>query len=256
MIKKYGYTAFADCKKRITMNKTTIEWTQYSWNPMTGCTQISLGCANCYAKRIYDRFHRDFTPTYHPEKLKEIRRVPPQSLVFVDSTSDLFHDKFAFEDIIAVFKEIEKRPDIIFQILTKRPEKAYYFSQAYYIPQNAWIGVSVENADYVWRIRFLKNVNAINKFISFEPLLGSVGKLNLDEIKWIIAGGESGINHRPMNIEWVREIRDQATKRKIPFFFKQWGGIRPGGTAIIDGKEWREYPEEMINMINRKGARQ
>jgi protein gp37 len=229
------------------MNRTSIEWTEYSWNPVTGCTPVSPGCANCYARRIYERFHRDFTPMFHPEKLKEARKLPPHSLVFVNSTSDLFHENIAFADINAVFNEIRNRPDVIFQILTKRPERALEYSNLYMnIPYNAWIGVSVENRDYLWRIDVLRQINAVNRFVSFEPLIGPVGKVNLEKIKWVIVGGESGPKHREMNVEWVREIRDQAIAQNIPFFFKQWGGPRPGGQAVLDGREWKEYPKGMI----------
>ena len=230
------------------MNKTGISWTDLTWNPISGCTKVSEGCAFCYAEALSKRWHRSFEPTFHEEKLREARTIPSGSKVFVNSMSDLFHERVPLPDIHAVFNEIRSREDVIFQVLTKRPMRALEYAETYRsIPYNAWLGVSVENINHKDRIDVLRKVNAVNRFISFEPLIGDVGKLDLSHISWVIIGGESGPHHRPMNIEWARSIVRQAREQGVAVWMKQLGGIRPGGNLedFPEDLRIREFPHEM-----------
>ncbi|MEM0134497.1 MAG: DUF5131 family protein [Thermoplasmatales archaeon] len=237
------------------MNKTNISWTDYSWNPVSGCSKVSPGCQNCYADALSRRWGRSFELTLHPEKLKEVKKIPRGSKVFVNSMSDLFHEKVPFEYIHEVMVAIKSRPDVIFQVLTKRPEvfDAYmmWFSRNYSdghsysikLPDNLWLGVSVEMKTYIPRIstlQFYKNSEQrISKiFISFEPLLREVTPVNLHGVDWIIIGGESGPHHRPMKIEWARNLVKEAKAQGIPVWMKQMGGLRPGG-------DLEDFPEDL-----------
>ena len=222
------------------MNKSKITWTDFTWNPVTGCSKKSPGCKNCYAEALYQRFHMSFDVKIHPEKLREVRNLPSGSKVFVNSTSDLFHEDVPFEFIDSVMGSITSRPDITFQVLTKRPERALSY-QAYRtisLPGNLWLGVSVEIGLYRERIDILRQIQTRTRFISFEPLIGDVGDLNLSGISWVIIGGESGPHHRPMNIEWARNIAIQAKAQNVAIWMKQLGGFRPGGNI-------EDFPEDL-----------
>ncbi|MGH9982466.1 MAG: DUF5131 family protein [Nitrososphaeraceae archaeon] len=233
-------------------NKSFIEWTNSTWNVVTGCDKVSSGCKNCYAERYANRLKRMGVKKYadgfklrlhedtldYPLKLKEPR------MIFVNSMSDLFHEKISFAFIMRVFDMMKKAHWHQYQILTKRSKRLKEFSKSYgSFPGNVWIGVSVETSFYKWRIEDLKQVDTKIHFLSLEPLLGSLGKLDLDDIEWVIAGGESGFGSRECKPEWVREIRDQCVNVKVPFFFKQWGGITSKANGrTLDGKIWSKFP--------------
>ena len=246
------------------MNKTGISWTDYTWNPITGCDKVSPGCKYCYAETWSKRWKRSFEVTLHPEKLKEIRKLPSGSKVFVNSMSDLFHEKVPFEYIEEVVNAIKQRPDVTFQVLTKRPERIKYFlhyhgytlrggdhQYDYWLPYNLWLGVSVEMRLYVNRINelfYLKDVSPMlpsTMFVSFEPLIGDIGKVNLKGIDWIIIGGESGPKHRPMKIEWARNLINQAIDQGVKVWFKQLGGLHSGGDINVFPEDLRirQFPE-------------
>ena len=213
------------------MRTTKIEWTERTWNPVTGCTKISAGCEHCYAETMSRRlcamgnskYTNGFQSTMHPEDLIEPMRWKKPSTIFVCSMSDLFHPDVPFDFIDKVFGVIRNTPQHNYQILTKRAERmAEYFSTRI-IPRNAWIGVRVEAVKTKNRIDYIRNLKAPVRFISCEPLLEDLGELNLNGINWIIVGGESGVQARPMKEEWVLNIKRQAEVNHIPFFFKQWG---------------------------------
>lgn len=213
------------------MRTTKIEWTERTWNPVTGCTKISKGCEHCYAetmsRRLYaignPKYKNGFQSTIHPEELHEPMKWVKPSTIFVCSMSDLFHKDVPFEFIDKVFGVIKSTPQHNYQILTKRADRmAEYFSSRN-IPPNAWLGVTVEIARTKSRIDFIRNLHAPIRFISCEPLLEDLGELDLIGINWVIVGGESGVQARPMKEEWVLNIKKQADTLHIPFFFKQWG---------------------------------
>ena len=213
------------------MRTTKIEWTERTWNPVTGCTKQSEGCAHCYAEVMSRRlcamgnpkYANGFKSTIHHETLKEPFNWKKPSTIFVCSMSDLFHKDVPFEFIDKVLKVIEDTPQHNYQILTKRAERLAEYFETRNIPQNAWIGVTVECIETRSRIDFIRGLNASVKFLSCEPLLEDLGDLNLQGINWIIVGGESGPQARPMKEEWVLNIKRQADANNIPFFFKQWG---------------------------------
>lgn len=213
------------------MKTTKIEWTERTWNPVTGCTKQSEGCAHCYAEVMSRRlramgnhkYANGFKSTIHIEALKEPYNWKKPSTIFVCSMSDLFHKDVPFEFIDKVFRVIEDTPQHNYQILTKRAERMAEYFETRNIPQNAWIGVTVECKETKARIDFIRNLNASVKFLSCEPLLEDLGDLHLQGINWIIVGGESGLQARPMKEEWVLNIKRQADDNNIPFFFKQWG---------------------------------
>ena len=243
------------------MNKTGISWTDLTWNPVSGCSKVSPGCQNCYAEAWSKRWHRSFDVTLHPDKLKEVKKIPTKSKVFVNSMSDLFHPQVPTEFINRVFEAIRSRPDVIFQVLTKRPEEIRLrMGDLVSIPDNVWLGVSVEMRMYIGRIVELVATgwkygeygghHGI-KFVSFEPLLGDIGSVNFDfkltePISWIIIGGESGPRYRPMEIEWARNLVRQAKDQHVSVFMKQLGGIRPGGELedFPEDLRIREFPKE------------
>ena len=261
------------------MNKTGISWTDLTWNPVSGCSKVSPGCKHCYAEALSKRWGRSFDVTLHPEKLKEVRKIPSGSKVFVNSMSDLFHDKVLFPKnqnlpnfelsrpfafLTGIFMAMETRPDVTFQILTKRPENVlkFWINMAgehgpEYIDRWAathWkhilIGTSIEMKLYAEkRIPALRSIPVLRKFISFEPLLGDIGNVNLSGINWIIIGGESGPHHRPMKIEWARNLVRQAKDQGVAVWMKQLGGIRPGGDLedFPEDSQIREFPKEVIN---------
>ncbi|MFH1741128.1 MAG: phage Gp37/Gp68 family protein [bacterium] len=237
------------------MARSLIEWTQSTWNPVTGCTKISPGCKYCYAERMARRlkamgqpnYANGFQLTLHDCALEiPIRWKHPQ-IVFVNSMSDLFHKQVPFEFISRVFDVMAQASQHCFQILTKRSKRLLELNSKLPWPDNVWMGVSVENADYTFRIDHLREIDARVKFISFEPLLGLVSDLSLTNIDWVIAGGESGPKARPMESLWVREIRDQCIVAEVPFFFKQWGGVNKKKTGrVLDGRIWDQMPNILI----------
>lgn len=233
------------------MARTTIEWTECSWNPVTGCTKISAGCDHCYAERMakrlkamgQSRYRNGFDLTLHNDILDlPLRWRKPRS-IFVNSMSDLFHKKVPDSFIDMVLDTIRKAERHHFQLLTKRAERLVLIEDSIEWPSNTMIGVTVENRDTRDRIDLLRSTSAPIKFISFEPLISSVGKLDLRGIDWVIVGGESGPGARPMDVAWVLEIKRQAERLDIPFFFKQWGGtIKKRRGRILEGQEWNEVP--------------
>lgn len=240
------------------MKTTKIEWTDKTWNPITGCTKISAGCANCYAeimsKRLQamkqDKYKNGFILTMHNDVLDEPIKWKKPHTIFVCSMSDLFHENVPFSFIDKVVETIKSTPQHNYQILTKRANRmAEYFSDKS-IPKNAWLGVTVDIASSKSRIDFLRNLNAPIKFLSCEPLLEDLGDMNLDGIDWVIVGGESGAKARPMKEEWVQSIKVQTEKQGSAFFFKQWGtwgsdGIKRNKKAngkLINGKVYQAMP--------------
>ncbi len=229
-----------------------IEWTEATWNPVTGCTKTSPGCANCYAERMTRRlkamgqvnYRNGFKVTLHPQMLDCPLSWRKPRMIFVNSMSDLFHESVPVSFIKKVFKVMEKANWHTFQVLTKRAERLFDISHELNWPDNVWMGVTVEDKNHLYRMDCLRFTDAQVKFISFEPLLNSIGKVNLKGIGWVIVGGESGPGARPMKPEWARELRDQCVKAKVPFFFKQWGGFnKKKAGKILDGKIWMRMPE-------------
>jgi protein gp37 len=230
---------------------TKIEWTDMTWNPVTGCSKISPGCKNCYAERLAIRLQAMGNPSYsngfevtlHSRLLDSPLHWKSRKMVFVNSMSDLFHEEVPTEFIHKVFSVMEKAKQHLFQILTKRSERLLELSNGLRWPHNVWMGVTVENKSCLYRIDHLRQTGANTKFLSCEPLLGALNDLNLEGMDWVIVGGESGPGARPMSQTWVREIRDRCIQTQTPFFFKQWGGTnKKKAGRILDGKTWDEYP--------------
>ena len=228
--------------------KTAIEWTEATWNPVTGCTKITRGCDNCYAERLAERFRgtpghpfeRGFDLTLRPERLSQPLKWKRPRMIFVNSMSDLFHKDIPKEFIDNVFEVMETADRHFFQVLTKRSSLMRdYLRRRYgsnFAPRHIWCGVSVEDSNASARIRHLKDAPVPIRFLSIEPLLGPIGNIDIEGISWVIVGGESGPNARPMNAEWVREVRNLCERKEIPFFFKQWGGRTPKfGGRLLDG---------------------
>lgn len=233
--------------------ETSIEWTESTWNPVTGCSKVSPGCAHCYAETLSLRFGRSakqWLPehaadnlVFHPDRLSQPKRWKRPRMIFVNSMSDLFHELIPLEYIRQVFEVMAEAERHTFQVLTKRHERLAELAPELDWPPNVWIGVSIENARWALRADYLRDVPAAVRFISAEPLLGPVDGLNLERIDWLIAGGESGPKHRPVRPEWLRALRDQCARDGVAFFFKQWGGLRPqSGGRLLDGREWNEMP--------------
>ena len=232
--------------------QTSIEWTDSTWNPVTGCNKISPGCKNCYAARLAPRlkamgnprYANGFEVTLHhdlvdlPTKWKKPRKI------FVNSMSDLFHDEVTLEFIQEVFSTIVAGDHHTFQVLTKRPERALELSGQLPWPSNLWMGTSVENADYLHRVDTLRQIPAQTRFLSLEPLIGAVPDIDLINIDWVIAGGESGPGARKIEEDWVRSIRDQCEEAGVRFFFKQWGGTNKKRSGrMLDGRTWDYFPQ-------------
>jgi protein gp37 len=235
---------------------TQIEWTDATWNPVTGCTKITRGCDFCYAERLSERFRgvpghpfeHGFDLTLRLHRLKQPLTWRQPKRIFVNSMSDLFHKEIPKDFVDAVFDTMEAADWHRFQILTKRSSLlARYLRERYgsgLAPGHIWLGVSVEDRQNAVRIKHLRGARAAVKFISFEPLLGPIGEIELSGIDWVIVGGESGPKARAMDEAWVVGLRDQCLNAGVAFFFKQWGGIRPkSGGRILRGREWNEYPE-------------
>ena len=236
--------------------KSKIEWTEQTWNPVTGCTKISPGCKYCYAEVMSKRleamnvrgYENGFNLSILPERLNEpIKRKKP-TIYFVNSMSDLFHEGVNDNYIEEIFKVIEKSQHHQFQILTKRAERLADFFINRKVPENAWLGVSVENQEYgLSRIDFLRKIDAKIRFLSCEPLLENLGILNLQGIHWVIVGGESGANARPMSVEWAKNIQEQCEKQQVKFFFKQWGGWGADGKKRPKKANGRELAGRLFN---------
>ncbi len=245
-------------------NGSAIEWTEATWNPVTGCDRVSPGCAHCYALDLSARlkrfgqakYQRDgtrassgpgFAVTLHRQTLDAPLRWKKPRVIFVNSMSDLFHEEVPLEFIREVFDVIERSERHVFQILTKRHERLSELAPLLPWPANVWMGVSIENRRFVHRADHLREVPAAVRFISAEPLLGPLENLDLDGIDWLIAGGESGAKHRTVREEWLLELRDKCLDEDVAFFFKQWGGMRPkSGGRMLDGREWNEMPPSVV----------
>jgi protein gp37 len=234
---------------------SAIEWTDATWNPVTGCTKISPGCTHCYAERLAirlkamgnPRYGNGFAVTLHADQLDLPLRWRRPKRIFVNSMSDLFHEAVPGDFIRQVFDVMGQAPWHTFQILTKRAPRLARMAPTLSWPRNVWQGVSVENARYTWRVRHLRKVPAAVRFLSVEPLLGPIPALPLEGIAWVIVGGESGPAHRELAPEWARGIRDQCRQSGVPFFFKQVGGRTPkAGGRLLDGRTWDEMPGTLV----------
>lgn len=236
-------------------SNTEIEWTDATWNPVTGCTKITRGCDFCYAERFSERFRsvpghpfeNGFDLTLRRERLLLPLTWRSRKRVFVNSMSDLFHKEVPKSFIDSVFDTMEQANWHTFQVLTKRSSLMVKYLTGRYgaglAPPHIWLGVSVEDAKNTVRLKHLQEARASTKFVSFEPLLGPIGAVDLSGIQWVIVGGESGPKARPMSEEWVIELRDICRSAKTAFFFKQWGGVRPkSGGRLLRGREWNQYP--------------
>ena len=230
---------------------SAIEWTGVTWNPVTGCTKVSPGCARCYAERLARRLRAMGSPKYaagfevalHRETLDDPLRWRQPRLVFVNSMSDLFHDAVPDAFVEAVFRTMNAASRHTFQVLTKRPERAAALGRRLRWTANVWLGTSVETEPYLRRLEPLRQTPAAVKFLSLEPLLGPLPSLELDGVDWVIAGGESGPGARPLDPDWARAIRDKCARSGVPFFFKQWGGTqRKKAGRLLDGRTWDELP--------------
>jgi len=229
-----------------------IEWTQSTWNPATGCTKVSLGCRYCYAERLAKRLQAMGNPNYangfrvtlHEHTLDLPLKWKQPHVVFVNSMSDLFHEDIPLRFIRKVFDVMRRLPRHTFQVLTKRSKRLAELSEDLPWPDNIWVGVTVEHADYIGRVDHLRQTAAKIKFLSLEPLLGEMSRLDLDGIDWVIVGGESGPAARPMRPEWAIGVRDQCLAAGVPFFFKQWGGRnKKKAGRLLEGRTWDEMPE-------------
>jgi protein gp37 len=234
---------------------SSIEWTDATWNPVTGCTKITAGCDNCYAERFSERFRgvpghpfeSGFDLTLRPERLMHPLGWKKPRMIFVNSMSDLFHKDIPAEFVGRVFDTMEKANWHTYQVLTKRSSLLRNFVNSRYgndsAPPNIWLGVSVEDQSSLVRLQHLKETRATIRFVSFEPLIGPIGRVNLSGIHWAIVGGESGPKARPLEEQWVRELRDECQRQGVAFFFKQWGGRTPkSGGNMLDGRQWMDYP--------------
>ncbi len=236
------------------MAQSSIEWTEMTWNPTTGCDKVSAGCKFCYAevmaKRLkamgVEKYSNGFELAMHEDELKTPYTWKKSKMVFVNSMSDLFHKDVPIEFIQKVFRVMKENPQHVFQILTKRTDVLLYFDKEGLLEwsHNIWMGVSVENKKFMKRIDLLRQTNARTKFLSCEPLIGPLPNMNLKGIDWVIVGGESGRTPRPMKKEWVVDIKEQCQNSDVVFFFKQWGGTNKKKTGnLLDGEKYLEMPE-------------
>jgi protein gp37 len=230
---------------------SAIEWTDSTWNPVTGCTKVSPGCTHCYAETFAERwrgigghaYEQGFDLRLWPQRLGTPLTWRKPRTVFVNSMSDLFHEGVPRPFIMNVFEVMKAAHWHTFQILTKRADRLVDLAGHLPWPSNVWMGVSVETEDYVWRIDRLREVPSAVRFVSAEPLLGPLRRINLDGIDWLIVGGESGPGARPMSKAWVRNLRDQCARANVPFFFKQWGGVnKKKAGRVLDGRTWDGIP--------------
>jgi protein gp37 len=246
-------------------DKSAIEWTEATWNPTTGCDRISAGCDNCYALTLAKRLKAMGNPKYqndgnsttsgpgfgvttHPDSLDIPHSWRRPRVVFVNSMSDLFHARVPLSFVKDVFEVMRDTPHHTYQVLTKRSRRLRIISDQLDWPSNVWMGVSVESVEHYDRIRDLAAVPAAVRFLSCEPLLGPLPDIPLDGIDWVIAGGESGFSARPADPEWFRDLRDSCVEQRMPFFFKQWGGIRSkAGGRELDGRTWDEMPLSSVS---------
>jgi protein gp37 len=237
--------------------KSAIEWTESTWNPITGCTKISPGCKHCYAERMADRlqamgqqnYRNGFALTLQPQMLELPLRWKTPQTIFVNSMSDLFHESVPIEYIELVFDVMRRAHWHRFQVLTKRSDQLAELAPQLPWEPHIWMGVSVESARYRGRIDELRRTGARIKFLSLEPLLGPLPELDLRGIHWVIVGGESGPGARPMKPAWARDLRDQCRRMRVPFFFKQWGGTNKKLTGrVLDGRTWDEMPAHKISV--------
>lgn len=253
-------------------DRSAIEWTEATWNPVTGCDKISSGCDNCYALTLAKRlkamgtakYQTDghpvtsgpgFDVTVHPDVLDVPRRWRQPRIVFVNSMSDLFHARVPTSFVQQVFQVMAETPRHTYQLLTKRPQRAARLAGQLMWPDNVWLGTTVESADHVGRLDDLRRVPAAIRFVSAEPLLTPLPELDLTGIDWLIAGGESGPGHRPLEEEWLLSLRDQCAAAGTAFFFKQWGGVRAkSGGRLLDGRTWDGMPSLQSNRVHKAGT--
>ncbi len=237
------------------MSTSKIEWTESTWNPLTGCTKISPGCKNCYAERMarrlqamgVEKYNNGFALSLHEDVLEDPLKWKKPQVIFVNSMSDLFHKAVPVEYIMKIFDVMRKASWHQFQVLTKRAERLMELDPYIDWPENVWMGVSIESDKFTNRINLLRSTHASIKFLSLEPLLGPLNSMNLSGIDWVIVGGESGPHARPIEPEWVRDIRDQCILACVPFFFKQWGGTKKKKTGrLLDFRTWDELPRSVI----------
>jgi protein gp37 len=246
-----AYDLRGQCREELMSRYSHIEWTFRTWNPITGCDAVSPGCEHCYAERMakrlqamgVDKYRRGFKVTCHPDVLEAPLGWKKRQVIFVNSMSDMFHERIPIEFVQQIF-EVMKRADWhVFQILTKRSKRLARLHEKLDWPPNVWMGVTVENAHYRFRINDLRKVPAAVRFISFEPLLGPVGPLDLTDIHWAIVGGESGPGARPMRKEWALDILHQCREQDTHFFFKQWGGVnKKRAGRRLNGRYYEDMP--------------
>jgi protein gp37 len=236
-------------------DRSAIEWTEATWNPVTGCDQVSPGCAHCYAKAFAERwrgipghpYEQGFDLRIWPERLEQPLKWKRSRTIFVNSMSDLFHEQIPVDFIARVFAVMERADQHVFQVLTKRPERMLELAPDLRWPANVWMGVSIENRRFVHRADLLRESPAAIRFISAEPLLGPLEGLDLDRIDWLIAGGESGPGHRKIDEAWVLDLRDRCAERGVAFFFKQWGGRTPkAGGRLLEGVQHDAIPDREL----------
>ena len=239
--------------------KSQIEWTDATWNPVTGCTKVGPGCDNCYAERFAERWRGTIGHPYEqgfdlrtwPDRLVQPEAWAKPRMIFVNSMSDLFHKEIPLKFLDCVFNVMERADWHVYQVLTKRSSLMLRYLNKRYetrsIPSHIWLGVSVEDQQHTGRIDHLKRINSAAKFISFEPLLGPLGDIDLSSIAWAIVGGESGPKARPIATEWITAVRDVCERDDVAFFFKQWGGPRPkSGGRELEGVEWNGFPWQIV----------
>ena len=236
-----------------------IEWTDATWNPVTGCTKVGPGCDHCYAERFAERwrgvqghpYEQGFDLRQWPTRLGQPSQWRKPRMIFVNSMSDLFHKEIERTFIDKVFDAMEAANWHVYQVLTKRSSLMRGYVRSRYrestVPGHIWLGVSVENAGHTGRIEHLRQIRSHARFISFEPLLGPIGPVDLSGVAWAIVGGESGPGARPMALSWATDLRDRCSQSGVAFFFKQWGGPRPkSGGRLLEGREWNGFPWQIV----------
>ena len=240
------------------VTRSSIEWTDMTWNPVTGCTKLSSGCKNCYAERLAHRlqamgqpnYRNGFQVTLHPHMLERPLQLKSPQVIFVNSMSDLFHEEVPEQFIRDVFDVMRRVHWHHFQILTKRAERLADIARRIAWPDNVWMGVSIENQANAGRVNHLRSVPAAVRFLSLEPLIGRIQALSLSGIDWVIVGGESGPRSRPIREEWVVEIRDLCMRAGVAFFFKQWGGAhKKRNGRELQGRTWDQMPGVVRNAV-------